>query len=143
MSRCCRSATRVNRAASPVMNTVGAGMLIERDHLLPITGEAFDLAEISFPTVDGAGCVRVRINACSVRMKAGQTVQARRIKGSASTRRVDTSTGVVAPTLYFASLELRHSCNQELAVRIFPGAELHSSTLFAGCRHGRTVSAPA
>jgi hypothetical protein len=28
-------------------------------------------------------------------------------------------------------------------VRIFPGTELHCSTLFAGCRHGRTVLRPA
>jgi transposase len=57
--------------------TVGAGMLIERDHLLPMVTEPFSLAEISFPTVDSFGCVRVRTNAYSVRMKAGQSVQAR------------------------------------------------------------------
>lgn len=57
--------------------TVGARMLMERDHLLPMAEEPFDLAEISFPTVDSSGCVRVRTNAYSVRMKAGQTVQAR------------------------------------------------------------------
>ncbi len=58
-------------------STVGVGMLTERDHLLPIAAEPFDLAEISFPTVDSSGCVRVRTNAYSVGMKAGQTVQAR------------------------------------------------------------------
>ena len=58
-------------------STVGAGMLIERDHLLPMAAEPFDLAEISFPTVDSSGCVRVRTNAYSVRMKVGHTVQAR------------------------------------------------------------------
>jgi transposase len=57
--------------------TVGAGMLIEREHLLPAAAQPFDLAEVSFPTVDGAGCVRVRTNAYSVGMKAGQTVQAK------------------------------------------------------------------
>ena len=40
--------------------TVGAGMLVEHDQLLPLATEPFDLAEISFPTVDGSGCVRVR-----------------------------------------------------------------------------------
>lgn len=58
-------------------STVGARMLLERDHLLPIAAESFDLAEISFPTVDSSGCVRVRTNAYSVGMKAGQTVEAR------------------------------------------------------------------
>jgi len=57
--------------------TIGAGMLIERDQLLPLVAEPFDLAEISFPTVDGSGCVRVRTNSYSVALKAGQTVQAR------------------------------------------------------------------
>jgi transposase len=58
-------------------STVGADLLTERDHLLPMAAEPFDLAEISFPTVDSSGCVRVRTNAYSVGMKAGQTVQAR------------------------------------------------------------------
>lgn len=58
-------------------STVGARMLMERDHLLPVVTEPFDLAEISFPTVDSSGCVRVRTNAYSAAMKAGQTVQAR------------------------------------------------------------------
>jgi hypothetical protein len=31
---------------------VGAAMLIERDHLLPLAEEAFELAEASYPTVD-------------------------------------------------------------------------------------------
>ena len=57
--------------------TIGAGMLIERDQLLPLAAEPFDLAEISFPAVDGSGCVRVRTNSYSVAIKAGQTVQAR------------------------------------------------------------------
>ena len=57
--------------------TVGAGMLVEHDQLLPLATEPFDLAEISFPTVDGSGCVRVRTNSYSVAMKTGQTVQAK------------------------------------------------------------------
>ena len=58
-------------------STIGSDVLRERDHLLPIAAEPFDLAEISFPRVDSSGCVRVRTNAYSVAMKAGQTVQAR------------------------------------------------------------------
>jgi hypothetical protein len=37
---------------------VGQAMAEERDHLLALPEEAFDLAEISFPVVDG-GCVRI------------------------------------------------------------------------------------
>ena len=57
--------------------TVGAGMLSERDQLLPLVTESFDLAETSFPTVDSSGCVRVRTNAYSVGAKVGRTVQAK------------------------------------------------------------------
>ena len=57
--------------------TVGAGVLQEREHLLPVATERFDLAEISFPTVDSSGCVRVRTNAYSVPLRAGRTVQAK------------------------------------------------------------------
>jgi transposase len=59
------------------VETVGAGMLSERDHLLPLATEKFDLAEISFPIVDSSSCVRVRTNAYSVGAKVGKTVQAR------------------------------------------------------------------
>jgi transposase len=56
--------------------TVGASLLIERDHLLPL-GEGFDLAQVSFPTVNGFGCVKVLTNAYSVPLSAGIQVQAK------------------------------------------------------------------
>jgi len=56
---------------------VGAGMRVEREHLLPMAAEPFDLAEVSFPVVDGLGCVRVRTNAYSTPLSAGRSVQAR------------------------------------------------------------------
>jgi hypothetical protein len=56
--------------------TVGASLLIERDHLLPL-GEGFDLAQTSFPTVNGFGCVKVLTNAYSVPLPAGVQVQAK------------------------------------------------------------------
>lgn len=56
---------------------VGSAMMAEREHLLPLAGEGFDLAEVSFPVVDGFGCVRVRTNAYSVPLKAGTTSEAR------------------------------------------------------------------
>src|SRR5215217_2423108 len=56
---------------------VGAAMLIERPHLLPLAEEGFDLVEVSFPTVTSLGCVKVKTNAYSVPVKAGATVEAR------------------------------------------------------------------
>jgi transposase len=56
---------------------VGAAMLIERDHLLPLAEEGFDLAEPSYPTVDGTGCVKVRTNFYSVPLRPGTVVEAR------------------------------------------------------------------
>jgi transposase len=55
--------------------SVGAGMQIERDYLLPLAEEGFDLAEISFGLVDGKGCVKVRTNRYSVPIRAGTRVQ--------------------------------------------------------------------
>ena len=56
---------------------VGALMVMERAHLLPLADQGFDLAEISFPRVDGLGCVRVRTNLYSVPMRAGKSVEVR------------------------------------------------------------------
>ena len=52
-------------------------MLIEQEHLLPLATEPFELAEISFPTVDGLRCVRVRTNRYSVPLRPGTKVEAR------------------------------------------------------------------
>jgi hypothetical protein len=40
-------------------------------------GEAIELAETSFPTVDGKGCVKVRTNWYSTPLKPGRRCQAR------------------------------------------------------------------
>jgi transposase len=56
---------------------VGEAMQIERQHLLPLAAEGFELAETSFPTVDGKGCVKVRTNWYSTPMKPGTRVRAR------------------------------------------------------------------
>jgi len=56
---------------------VGAAMLIEQAHLLPLATDSFDLAEISFPTVDNLRCVRVRTNRYSVPLPPGTEVEAR------------------------------------------------------------------
>jgi transposase len=52
-------------------HTVGEDMRIEREHLLPLPTEGFELAEISFPIVDGKGCVQVRTNWYSTPLKPG------------------------------------------------------------------------
>jgi transposase len=54
---------------------IGTALAIEREALLPLTEEGFDLSEVSFPKVDTLGRVRVRTNAYSVPVKAGTTVQ--------------------------------------------------------------------
>jgi hypothetical protein len=51
--------------------TVGAAMHIEREHLLEPPAEAFELAETSFPIVDGKGCVKVRTNCYSTPLRPG------------------------------------------------------------------------
>jgi len=52
-------------------------MIAERAHLLPLAECDFELAEISFPRVDGLGYVRVRTNLYSVPAPAGKTVEVR------------------------------------------------------------------
>jgi transposase len=66
-----------NRRIAGREQTVGAGMLIERDYLLPMATEGADLAQISFPTVNGLGCVKVLTNTYSVSLPAGMQVQAK------------------------------------------------------------------
>jgi transposase len=56
--------------------TVGAALLVEREHLLPLA-EGMDLAQTSFPTINGLGCVKVLTNAYSVPLAAGTQVQAK------------------------------------------------------------------
>jgi transposase len=57
--------------------TVGAGLLLERTHLLPLAEDGFDLVEVSCPVVTSLGCVKVKTNAYSVPVKAGSTVEVR------------------------------------------------------------------
>lgn len=59
------------------IDTVGATMAVERDHLLPCATEGFDIAEITFPLVDKHGCVPVKTNFYSVPLKVGTRVEVR------------------------------------------------------------------
>lgn len=57
--------------------TVGAGMEVERQHLLALPEEPFEIAEVSFPKVDAKGCVKVRTNFYSTPLPAGTSVRVR------------------------------------------------------------------
>ena len=51
--------------------------MAEKEHLLPLAAEDFELVEVSFPSVNPAGCARVGTNFYSVPLKPGVMVEAR------------------------------------------------------------------
>ncbi len=55
--------------------TVGEALQIERQHLLPLAREGFDLVEVSFGQVNGLGCVKARTNAYSAPLAPGTKAQ--------------------------------------------------------------------
>lgn len=55
--------------------SIGALMLVERDHLLPLATEGFDLAATHFPHVNQSGCVKVLTNLYSTPLPAGTRVE--------------------------------------------------------------------
>lgn len=57
--------------------SVGTLLLTEKEHLMRLAEEDFDLAEVSFPRVDQSGCAKVRTNFYSVPLKPGSVVEAR------------------------------------------------------------------
>ena len=57
--------------------SVGAGLVVEREHLLPLASEGMDLAQTKFPTVNSMGCAKVLTNCYSAPLKAGTEVQAK------------------------------------------------------------------
>ena len=57
--------------------SVGAGLVVEREHLLPLASEGMDLAQTTFPTVNSMGCAKVLTNFYSAPLKAGTQVQAK------------------------------------------------------------------
>jgi transposase len=66
-----------SRVLAGRMESIGTRLLIEQEYLLPLSEEDFDLAEVSFPRVDQAGCAKVRTNFYSVPLKPGTVVEAR------------------------------------------------------------------
>jgi len=66
-----------NRILSGRSENVGTLLLAEKEHLLPLPAEDFELAEVSFPHVNQAGCAKVRTNFYSVPLRSGSVVEAR------------------------------------------------------------------
>ncbi len=57
--------------------SIGAALLIERNHLLGLATEGADLARISFARVNSLGCAKVLTNSYSAPLKPGTQVQAK------------------------------------------------------------------
>ena len=57
--------------------SVGGAMALEREHLLPLAQDGFDLAAVRFPVVNGSGCVKVLTNSYSAPLAAGTEVEAK------------------------------------------------------------------
>ncbi len=57
--------------------SVGAGMCAEREHLLPLAEEGFELASVHFPAVNASGCVKVLTNFYSAPAPVGREVHAK------------------------------------------------------------------
>lgn len=71
------SAEEQKRMIAGRSQTIGAAMLAERDHLLPLAAEGFDLASLHFPQVNQSGCVKVLTNFYSTPLPVGTTVEAK------------------------------------------------------------------
>jgi hypothetical protein len=55
--------------------TIGAGMIAEREHLLPLAEEGFDLASLHFPEINASGCAKALTNFYSAPLPVGTSVQ--------------------------------------------------------------------
>jgi transposase len=73
LAKCCQEDEQRRIQGKP--HPVGEAMQIERGHLLALAREGFELAETSFPVVDGQGCVKVRTNRYSVPLRPGTRTQ--------------------------------------------------------------------
>src|SRR6266496_5201890 len=75
LRKCCQQGEQRRIAGKTML--VGEAMRIERERMLPLTAEGFELAETSFPTVDSKGCVKVRTNFYSTPLRPGTHPQAK------------------------------------------------------------------
>lgn len=62
--------------------SVGEALAIEREHLLPLPSEDFELAEESYGRIDAKGCVPVRTNRYSTPLRPGTQVRVRVLPSS-------------------------------------------------------------
>jgi len=69
---CCQKEAR--RRISGKEHEVGVGMELEREHLLPLAGQGFEIEERRIGVVDKKGCVRAGTNWYSTPLRAGQRV---------------------------------------------------------------------
>jgi transposase len=72
---CCRRDEQ--RTVAGQTQRVGERLEIERESLLGMAAEGFEIEETSFPTVDGSGCVKVRTNFYSTPLRPGAKTQAK------------------------------------------------------------------
>ena len=52
-------------------------MIAEREHLLPLAEEGFDLASLHFPQINASGCAKVLTNFYSAPLPLGSSVEAK------------------------------------------------------------------
>ena len=57
--------------------SIGAAMIAEREHLLPLAEESFDLASVHFPQINASGCAKVLTNFYSAPLPVGTSVEAK------------------------------------------------------------------
>ena len=55
--------------------SVGAAMIVEREHLLPLAEARFDLASLHFPSINASSCAKALTNFYSVPLPAGTSVE--------------------------------------------------------------------
>jgi hypothetical protein len=55
--------------------SIGAAMIAEQEHLLPLAEEGFDLASLHFPHINASGCAKVLTNFYSAPLLVGTSVQ--------------------------------------------------------------------
>ena len=113
--------------------TVGEAVTIERASLRPLAAEPFDLQEVSFPQVDGAGCVRVKTNPYSVPARGRDL---RRSEARVGPRRAVGRRRSVSPAMSGRTCGSRRCSSLEHYLDVLerkPGA-LAGSTPLAQCR---------
>jgi len=64
-----------NRVIHGRTQSIGAGMIAEREYLLPLAEEGFDLASLHFPEINASGCAKALTNFYSTPLPMGTSVQ--------------------------------------------------------------------